>query len=125
MCRCLGTQFVGSPGDITIYNHHVRLLSPEPFLVGFSTTNFTRVWEPTLLWNVGVEKVTSISRLRFSRSMLEESELAHALVDSHRRRPANHDGATRPLRSSVLLLSPGRSGPRKPSAAADREVHPF
>ena len=28
----------------------VRLLSPEP--VGWlSTTNFTRVWEPTLLWN--------------------------------------------------------------------------
>jgi hypothetical protein len=31
---------------------------------------------------VGVEKVTSISRMRFSRTMLEESDPAHALFDS-------------------------------------------
>jgi transposase len=36
--------------------------------------------------------------------MLEESDPAHALFDSHRWRPADHDGATRPLRSAVLLL---------------------
>jgi hypothetical protein len=42
---------------------------------------------------VGVEKVTSISRMKFSRGMLEES-ISHALFDSHRRRPADHDGAT-------------------------------
>ena len=42
--------------------------------------------------------------------MLEESDPAHALFDSHRRRPADHDGATRPHRSAVLLLPPGRSG---------------
>src|ERR1044071_2303662 len=61
-----------------------------------------------LKYRVGVEKVTSISRMRFSRSMLEGS-IRHALLDSHRRRPADHDGATRPLRSSVLLLPFGRS----------------
>src|SRR5271169_1544139 len=60
-------------------------------------------------WGVGVEKGTSISRMRFSRSMLEGSDPTHALVDSHRRRTADHDGATRPLRSAVLLLPPGRS----------------
>src|SRR4051812_37198698 len=49
--------------------------------------------------------------MRFSRSMLEGSDGTHALVDSHCRRPADHDGATRPLRSSVLLLPPGRSVP--------------
>jgi hypothetical protein len=42
--------------------------------------------------------------------MLEESDLAHALFDSDRRRLADHDGATRPLRSAVLLLPSGRSG---------------
>ena len=36
---------------ITSYNHHVRLLFSRAFLVGFSTTNFTRAQEPTLLWN--------------------------------------------------------------------------
>src|ERR1035438_3278739 len=51
---------------------------------------------------VGVEKVTSISEMRFGRSMLERSDPAHALLDSDRRRPADHDGATRPLRSAVL-----------------------
>src|SRR5437899_12242708 len=35
---------------ITTYNDHVRLVSPS-LLVGFSTTNFTRAWEPTLSWN--------------------------------------------------------------------------
>jgi hypothetical protein len=29
--------------------------------------------------------------------MLEGSDLNHALLDSHRRRPADHDGVTRPL----------------------------
>ncbi len=33
---------------------------------------------------VGVEKVTSISGMRFSRSMVEESDSAHAVLDSHR-----------------------------------------
>ena len=47
--------------------------------------------------------------------MLEGSDPAHALFDSHRRRPADHDGATRPLRSAVLLLPPGRSGSRDSS----------
>ena len=35
---------------ITSNNHHVRLLSPEPF-VGLAPPKFTRAWEPTLLWN--------------------------------------------------------------------------
>ena len=60
---------------------------------------------------MGVEKVTSISGMRFGRSMLEESDLAHALLDSHHRRTADHDGATRPLRSAVLLLSAGTQVP--------------
>jgi hypothetical protein len=47
---------------------------------------------------VGVEKVTSISRMRFSGSMLEEGDSAHALLDPNRRRPAAYDGATRPFR---------------------------
>jgi hypothetical protein len=55
------------------------------------------------------------------RSMLKESDPAHVLFDSDRRRTADHDGATRPLRSAVLLLPPGRSGSRESSAAADRE----
>ena len=41
---------------------------------------------------VGVEKVTSISGMRFGRSMLEGSDLTHALLDSHHRRTADHDG---------------------------------
>ena len=45
--------------------------------------------------------------------MLEESDPAHALFDSHRRRTADHDGATRPLRIAVLLFPPGRSGSRE------------
>src|SRR5580700_9904250 len=61
---------------------------------------------------VGVEKVTSISRMKVSRSMLEGSDPAHALFDSHSRRPADHDGTTRPYRSAVLLLPPGRSSSR-------------
>ena len=39
--------------------------------------------------------------------MLEKAS-THALFDSYRRRPADHDGATRPLQSIVLLLPPGR-----------------
>src|SRR5580704_9920987 len=35
-----------------------------------------------------------------------EGSIRHALFDSDRRRPADHDGATRPLRSIVLLLPP-------------------
>jgi hypothetical protein len=35
---------------VTTYNHHVRLLSPEPF-GWFAPPKSTRVWEPTLLWN--------------------------------------------------------------------------
>jgi hypothetical protein len=41
-----------------------------------------------LITGVGVEKVTSISGMRFSRSMLEGS-IDHALFDSDRRRPAD------------------------------------
>jgi len=33
--------------------------------------------------------------------MLEESDPDHAPLDSHHRRPADHDGATRPLRRST------------------------
>ncbi len=43
---------------------------------------------------VGVEKVTSINRMRFSESMLV---LFHAALDFDFWRPADHDGATRPL----------------------------
>ena len=39
--------------------------------------------------------------MRFSRSMLEGSDAA---LDFSARRPADHDGAPSPLRSSVLLL---------------------
>jgi hypothetical protein len=35
---------------IASYNHHVRLLSPEPF-GWFAPPKFTRGREPTLLWN--------------------------------------------------------------------------
>src|SRR6266853_505560 len=35
---------------IASYNHHVRLLSPEPF-GWFAPPKLTRVWEPTLLWS--------------------------------------------------------------------------
>jgi hypothetical protein len=35
---------------ICSYNHHLRLLSPEPF-GWFAPPKLTRVWEPTLLWN--------------------------------------------------------------------------
>jgi len=41
---------------------------------------------------VGVEKVISISRMRFSRSMLEGKDPCHAALDFHLRRPADHDG---------------------------------
>ena len=41
--------------------------------------------------------------------MLEES-ICHALFDSDRRRPADHDGTTRPLGSVGLLFPAGRSG---------------
>jgi hypothetical protein len=34
---------------VTSYNQHVRLLSPEPWLV--APPKSTRAWEPTLLWN--------------------------------------------------------------------------
>src|SRR5271169_1077198 len=54
--------------------------------------------------------------------MLEES-IRHALLDSDRRRLADHDGTTRPLRSVVLLLPPGRSGSRNPPATAHRKAH--
>src|SRR5262249_27532703 len=47
----------------------------------------------------------------------------HALFDSDRWRPVDHDGATRPFRSAVLLLPPGRPDPRNPPAAADRKTH--
>jgi hypothetical protein len=63
-----------------------------------------------LLTGVGVEKVMSISRVRISRRVLEEN-IRHALFDSDRRRAADHDGATRPLRSAVLLLSAGTQVP--------------
>jgi transposase len=36
--------------------------------------------------------------------MLEGSDPSHALFDSHRRRPADQDGATRPFRSAVLYF---------------------
>jgi len=36
--------------------------------------------------------------------MLEESDPAHALFDSDCRRPADHDGATRPFRSAVYYF---------------------
>src|ERR1700727_135152 len=72
------------------------------------------------IYPVGVEKVTSISGMRFSGSMVEESDLTHALLDSHHRRTADHDGATRPLRSAVLLLPTGRSDSRDSPAAAHR-----
>jgi transposase len=49
--------------------------------------------------------------VRFSKSVLEESIPAHALLDFHHRRPADHDGATRPLRSIVLLLPFGDQVP--------------
>jgi len=35
---------------VTTYNHHVRLLSSEPF-GWFAPPKSTRAWEPTLLWN--------------------------------------------------------------------------
>jgi hypothetical protein len=38
--------------------------------------------------------------------MLEERNPSHAALDFHSRRPADHDGAPRPLRSAVLLLPP-------------------
>ena len=53
---------------------------------------------------VGVEKVTEIGRSGFSRSTLEESDPAHGLFDSDRRRPADHDGATRPFRSAIISV---------------------
>ncbi len=48
--------------------------------------------------------------MRFSESMLEGGvSSSHAALDFHLRRPADHDGATLPLRSVVLLLPTGRS----------------
>jgi hypothetical protein len=41
----------------------------------------------------------------FTRSLIP----CHATLDFHLRRPADHDGAPRPLRSVVLLLPSGRS----------------
>src|ERR1035438_6074537 len=41
----------------------------------------------------------------------EEKIPRHALLGHHSRRCANHDGTTLPIRSVVLLLPFGRSGP--------------
>src|ERR1035438_2443760 len=93
---------------ITIFSARSRIMESPAYLV--ASLGHSRC-ESQLLQNlVGVEKVTEISRMRFSRSMLEGSDPAHALLDSDRRRTADHDGATRPLRSAVLLLPAGRSG---------------
>ena len=59
--------------EIYSYNQHIRLLSPSS-LVGFSTTNFTRAWEPTLSWNqlrskpLGIEKVVTKGGRRSART---------------------------------------------------------
>src|SRR5437870_9458163 len=47
----------------------------------------------------------------------------HVLLDDHSRRCANHDGATFPFRSVVLLFPPGRSGSGDAFAAAHRKAH--
>ena len=80
---------------ITTYDDHVRLLSPEPFLVGFSTTNFTRVWEPTLLWN------------HFTHPMREDVKQKHFSILSVRPRSLL---ASRPLFFvERILVSSARS----------------
>src|SRR5437762_591992 len=43
------------------------------------------------------------------RKHVRRNHLFHALLDFHFRRTADHDGATRPLRSVVLLLPSGGS----------------
>src|ERR1700687_950701 len=77
-------------------------------------------------WRGTAEKVAGISRLNGSKSMVKEGgSSCHALLDHHSRRRANHDGATLPFRSAVLLLPPGRAGSRDSSAAAHRKTYPL
>ena len=59
---------------------------------------------------VGVEKVTVIGKRSGGRSVVKGSNPYHALLHHHSRRRADHDGATFPFRSIVLLLPTGRSG---------------
>jgi hypothetical protein len=40
----------GKPGVVTTYNHHLRLLSPEPF-GRLAPPKFNLAREPKLLWN--------------------------------------------------------------------------
>src|SRR5215472_10032458 len=47
---------------------------------------------------------------KISKSMLKGNVPSHAALDFDPRRPADHDGTPRPLRSVVLLLPSGRSG---------------
>jgi Transposase IS66 family/Transposase domain (DUF772) len=51
--------------------------------------------------------------VRFSESVLEGVIPSHAALDFNVRRPADHDGAPRPLRSAVLLLPARRQHSRK------------
>src|ERR1700676_2425662 len=101
-------------------SHCSKVALMVPIVPGLGFAVRDRTFKLLATTGVGVEKVTSISGMRFGRSMLEESDLTHALLDFHHRRTADHDGATRPLRSAVLLLPTGRSGSRDALAAAHR-----
>jgi hypothetical protein len=65
---------------------------------------------------VGVEKVTSISGIRFARGMLEESDLSHALLDSYHRRTfflaVAVFSSSASARPSVYVVAVGQSGPQ-------------
>src|SRR5262252_6389458 len=76
-----------------------------------------------LITGVSVEKVSELILVTLRYSRYKQARVPDAAVDCHARRPADYDGATRPLGGIVLLLPPGGSGSREPFAAADREAH--
>jgi hypothetical protein len=53
--------------------------------------------------------------VRFSKSMLEEIVPSHVALDFDSRRPADHNGAPRPLGSTVLLLTSNSGVSIRPS----------
>jgi hypothetical protein len=60
---------------------------------------------------VSVEKVPQLMLVAVQRSRYKQARVLDAAVHHYIWRPAAHDGTPFPLRSVVLLLSPGRSIP--------------
>ena len=106
---------------IYAYNHHVRLLSPEPAVV--HKPQSTRVEEPTLLCNHAGPH-TAVRRVELGvKSRAFDAARRQMTIRSLRRRPSELHSSWRPegqqgwlfcrwslLRSRDLLATPFRSG---------------